>query len=443
MNNDNKYSQSHPPDETESTRPIQSTSARLEIEDLSAQNHTQETGALFEGGRLDFLRQPRAQVILILALAVLLITSAGGALGWSSGRSALGATATFDAGFYMFEQYNLALADMEAGNFELARQRLEFIFLADPSFLDVADKWIEVALVLGQTAAPTELALSTPSPTPTQDPRPKEDLLLAAQALVAAHDWTTAIDTLLALRKADPNFLTADVDGMLYLSLRNRGVQNILEFGLFEPGLYDFSLAENFGPLDGQALNYQEWARFYLYGNAFWVAYPQEAAYYYGQLVGLAPDLRDSSGLSAFYRYWQSLIHYADQLALAEDWCPASQQYQLAQDARNDAGLQPTADFVLEQCVALTPSATFTPTGTSIVTFAPTRTASLTATPDLTGSVSPTTGESATFTSTPSETVPSADTETPSETPIFSETPVETATFTETPSETPSETPEP
>jgi tetratricopeptide (TPR) repeat protein len=337
----------------------------------------------------------------------------------------------------MFEQYNLALADMEAGNYDLARERLEFIFLADPGFLDVTEKWVEVALVLGQTAAPTDVSLSTPSPTPTEDPRPKEELLVAAQALVAANDWTTAIDTLLALRKADPNFHTADVDGMLFLSLRNRGVQNILEFGLFEPGLYDFSLAENFGPLDGQALNYQEWARFYLYGNAFWYAYPQEAAYYYGQLVGLAPDLRDSSGLSAFYRYWQSLIHYADQLAGVEDWCAASEQYQQAQNARNDTVVQPTADFVLEQCVALTPSATFIPTGTSTGTFAPTWTASLTPTPDLTGSVSPTSDGSATFTPTASETVPSGDTETPTETPTFSETPSETATFTETPSETP------
>jgi len=434
---DNDHEKSRFQAEPDSTRPTPSNSARTGVEDPTSPGTPQGPGRGGKGSRFAFLRQPRAQVILILALALLIITSASGALGWSSGRSALGATATIDAGFYMFEQYNLALADMEAGNFDLARERLEFIFLADPGFLDVTEKWVEVALVLGQTAAPTDAILSTPSPTPTEDPRPKEELLLAAQGLVAARDWTTAIDTLLALRKADPSFHTADVDGMLFLSLRNRGVQNILEFGLFEPGLYDFSLAENFGPLDGQALNYQEWARFYLYGNAFWYAYPQEAAYYYGQLVGLAPDLRDSSGLSAFYRYWQSLLHYADQLAAAEDWCSANEQYQQAQNARNDAAVQPTADFVLEQCVGLTPSATTIPTGTSTGTLAPTWTATLSPTLDLTGSVSPTTDGSATFTPTASETVPPGETETPSETPTASETPIETATFTETASETP------
>jgi hypothetical protein len=363
--------------------------------------------------------------VLILGFALLLVTIVGGAIGWSSGRSDLGATATIEAGFYMFEQYNLALADMEAENYTLARERLEFIFLADPNFLDVADKWIEVALILGQSEAPTEVVLDTPSPTPTEDPRPKEELLVAASAHIAARDWTSAIDTLLALRKADPNYHSAEVDGTLYLALRNRGVQNITEFGLFEPGLYDFSLAENFGPLDGQAVNYQEWARLYLYGNAFWYAYPQEAAYYYGQLVGLAPDLRDSSGLSAFYRYWQSLLHYADQLAVAEDWCPASQQYQLAQNARSDASVQPTADYVLERCTVLTPSATFTPTITGTATATWTLSVSETAT--LTGSETATSDGSstATATATASETIAAPE-----------ETATDTATATPTPTET-------
>lgn len=409
----------------ELTQPTPSSSARPERGNSSPSGAAKTRRARRQRERFAFLRDPLLQLVLILGSAFLLLTLASGAIGWGSGRSALGATATIDAGFYMFEQYNLALADIEAGNYALARQRLEFIFVANPSFLDVADKWVEVSLVLGQTSAPTS-DLLTPSLTPTEDPRPKEELLLAAKALIAGREWTAAIDTLLALRKADAAYQGAEVDGMLYLALRNRGVQNIIELGLFEQGLYDFSLAQKFGPIDGQALNYQEWARLYLYGNAFWFAYPQEAAYYYGQLINLAPDLRDSSGLSAFYRYRESLLHYADQLMLAEDWCAASEQYAQAQAARDEVSVQPTAAYALEQCILLTPSATFTASATGTSTPSATWTLSLSETPIATGSSSTPDEATETFTetSTASETVLAAETETPSET--ATETPTET-----------------
>jgi hypothetical protein len=324
------------------------------------------------------------------------------------------------AGFYMLEQYNLAVADMEAGSFDLARQRLEYIFSQDPEFLDVADLWIEVMLVIGTTPQTTSVELATQSPTPTQDPRPKEELFAAARALMVAHNWTEAIDTLLALRQADAGFNTADVDGMLFAALRNRGSQNIVEFGLFEPGLYDFALAEKFGPLDGLASNYREWARLYLYGNAFWLAYPADAAYYYGQLVGMAPDLRDSNGIAAFTRYWQSLVHIGDQLGAEGNWCAAAEAYQNAMSVRTDAELESKLAFALDSCLDETePSSTVTP-----VPF-------FSATPTFTG-VPPTATNTPPFASeTPTNTSPA-----PSDTPVPSDTP-------EPPSETPTETPTP
>lgn len=374
-------------------------------------------------GRSGFFRRPWVIALFTLLIALSLVTMASAAAGWSVGRSEQHATATFEAGFYMLDQYNLALAEIEAGNYNLARERLEFIFQQNPEFLDVADLWVQVNLVLSGTSQPTAAELPTSTATPTEDPRPKEELLVAAQALFAARDWTATIDTLLALRKADPAFHTAEVDGMFYAALRNRGVQNILEKGLFEPGLYDFSLAEAFGPLDGQALNYREWARLYLYGNAFWYAYPQEAAYYYGQLVGAAPDLRDASGLSAFYRYSQSLIHYADQLAASQDWCASSDAYLNALAARNDAGIQATSDYVYTACIQLTPSATYTATATP--TWTRTSTGVYTATPSNTYTPGPPTN-----TYTPG---PPTNTFTPSYTPTRTNTPTPTPTATATP----------
>jgi len=371
-----------------------------------------------------FLRSPIVIASLLVLLALFLVSAAGAAAGWTVGLGQFNATATLESGLYMLEQYNLALDEMQRGEYSLARQRLEYIFGQNPEFLDVREQLITVLTFTGLTAGPTSIE---PTATPTVDPRPKDDLFAAAQALISSRDWTTAIDTLLALRQADPSYRTADVDDWFYVALRNRGVQNIIELGLFEPGLYDFALAQAFGPLDAQASQYREWARLYLYGNAFWYAYPQEAAYYYGLLTAYAPNLTDSSGLSAFYRYRQSLIHYADQLAAAEDWCAAYEQYQLAQAARPDGALQPTADNALIQCVgpSETPSATPTLTGTATITLTPSATLpGPTATPSYTSSPGPT--------ATPSNTALPSDTPTP-DPPAPSETPTATSTPTETP----------
>jgi hypothetical protein len=103
-----------------------------------------------------------------------------------------------------------------------------------------------------------------------------------------------------------------------------------------------------------------------------------------------APGLRDASGFTAFYRYWQSLIHYGDKLAKAEDWCGAALQYQTAMRARSDAAIQPTAQYANQICLLLTASPTPTPTVTitgTIFVFTATPTPTLggaTATPSAT-----------------------------------------------------------
>jgi len=377
------------------------------------------------------LRSPPVIASLAVLLGLLLVSAAGAAAGWSVGLGQFNATATFESGLYMLEQYNLALGEMEAGDYSLARQRLEYIFGQNPEFLDVRQQLITVLTFTGLTAEPSNFE---PTATPTVDPRPKDDLIAAARALLAARDWTATIDTLLALRQADPTYHTADVDGWLYLALRNRGVENIIQLGLFEPGLYDFALAEAFGPLDGEASQYREWARLYLYGNAFWYAYPQDAAYYYGLLTAYAPNLTDASGLSAFYRYRQSLIHYADQLAASLDWCAAYEQYQLAQAARADSALQPTADYALIECIGPsdTPTSTLTFTPIPAVTLTPSKTQpGPSATPSFTSSPGPTIAPS--DTPAPSDTSMPSDTPAPSDTPLPSDTPSETPTPTESP----------
>jgi len=239
--------------------------------------------------------------------------------------------------------------------------------------------------------------------------------------LILAQNWSQALDIISALRQADPLFRGTEVDGMIYVALRNRGVDKILNQGELEGGLYDFTLAEQFGPLDRDAEIYRTWARLYLQGNGFWIAYPGIAAEYYGQVAAAAPGLHDGSGMSAFYRYWASLIQYGDQLVEAEDWCGAMAAYNTAMNARPDNAILPTAQVAENRCIRLTvsptPNFSATPTGTGTIIF---------------------------FTSTPTGTLIPGVTATPSQTPTATGgAPANTATPTNTSAPAPSATPTP
>jgi hypothetical protein len=208
-----------------------------------------------------------ATIPFIFALLGILVVS--GYVGRNAGVNDNNVVKTSQAN-YIQEQYDLALADVHDGRFELASQRLEFILQYDPENHKAANSLAEVLGVINATATPTPLP-PTVTPTPTRDARPLEELFIQAKALTVDEKWTEAIETLLSLRKAEPNFRYVEIDNLLYLSLRNRGVVKIIDLGDLEGGLYDFTLAEQYGPLDALATNYQEWARIYLIGNSFWV----------------------------------------------------------------------------------------------------------------------------------------------------------------------------
>jgi len=353
------------------------------------------------------------RIILLLVFALTILMAVSGLLGWSQGNFERNRTVDAQTREYLLEQYTLAQQDFNEGRYDLSRQRYEHIFGYDAAFLDVADRWLEVMVIMSGTATPAPEIIEI-TPTATFDPRPAEELFSLAQSLIAAQDWNQAIAVLSSLRSENSTYNFVEVDGMLYLALRNRGIEQISVEGNFEGGLYDFALAEGFGPIDAVAANLRELVRLYLIGNSFWVAYPDIAVFYYGQVAAVAPNLRDSSGITAFYRYWASLVQYADQLALEENWCEASEQYEIAYNALNNAEIVPTVQYVTELCLLLTPSATPTETTTITATF------DVTLSPTSTGTLE----ESPTPTSTPTPTV-SGDTPTPTQTPTPSPSPTD------------------
>ena len=176
------------------------------------------------------------------------------------------------------------------------------------------------------------------------------ELFSQSQILLADEKWTEAIDTLLKLRKDEPDYQTVKVDSMLYVALRNRGVQRILREGDLEGGTYDLALAEKFGPLDIEASNMRTWADLYKTGASFWGLDWGQATFYFGQIIVVAPNLRDNTNMTAAERFRIASIKYGDFLVINKEWCLAQLQYEAALNFGSNPSIEPTATWATKKC---------------------------------------------------------------------------------------------
>jgi hypothetical protein len=307
------------------------------------------------------MQRPRSTKLLAAGLigAVFLATAVaiGGLAGYYVGNSARDAAIQSSSQLSVQEQFDLGVQDLQAGNYEVALQRFEYVVSVDPSYPGVTEYLSQAMQVVYTTATPVP-GIAEPTPTATRDARPVLELFDQAINLIINQDWTSGLDTLINLRKEAPELNTARVDGLLYLALRSRGVQKILEEANLVAGTYDLALADNFGPLDRDAKNAQEWARLYMVGLSFWEVHPEQAVNYFGQLAAAAPFLSDSSGWTAMDRYRVALITYGDYLAQRNDWCAAYEQYSASLAIRYDATVETTAKQAEEKCLGITPTIT-------------------------------------------------------------------------------------
>ena len=244
-------------------------------------------------------------------------------------------------------QFEMALDDVQARHYDLARQRLEWVVEQDPNYPGVTDVLALIILETSITATPTQAP--TPTLTPTPDLRSVEEKFLQAQQAMVEGNWDQAIDTLLQLRKDKPDYYPIQIDGMLYVALRNRGVDKIKNADL-EGGTYDLALASRFGPLDAEASNYKSWAEMYVTGASFWEVDWAKAVSYFKDLSVIAPYLSDASHWTSIERYRQALIGYGDWLAQQGQWCDAQDQYEASLKVGSDPKLEPTATYAAEEC---------------------------------------------------------------------------------------------
>jgi len=274
-------------------------------------------------------------IIVLLGMLILLFIAATSAFGgYASGIAMRKDAEATQVVARVKEQFDLGLQELEQGNYNRARQRFEYVIQLDPNYPGVTEKLVDVMLRLNATATPT--IVPTPTVSPTPDMRTVQQLYDQGQQYMLNADWSNAIDALLALRKADPTFQPVLVDDMLFIALRNRGIDKITKQADLEGGIYDLTLAERFGPIDSEAQGLLNWTKLYITGASFWDLNWEQAVYYFAQVAAALPHLTDGSGMSANERYRVGLIKYGDQLMNEAKYCQAMEKYQLAQTLGND-----------------------------------------------------------------------------------------------------------
>jgi hypothetical protein len=249
--------------------------------------------------------------VLIIIAAIAL----GGLGGYNSGIGARLGVEKTNVAQSLSEQLTLAKQDFDNGRYENARQRLEYILQQDPNFPGAMDTLTMVMVKMSITPSATPTLV--PTPIPTRDLRNQEAIFAQAQQHLQDKDWSSTLNVLDALRKADATYKTAQVDDMYYIALRNRGYDQIMGTGAYqttnmEGGIYDLTLAERFGPLDGTVDGLRSFARLYITGASFWDLDWAQAKDYFSQVYQFAPSLRDASGTTAAERYRYTLLKYGD-----------------------------------------------------------------------------------------------------------------------------------
>ncbi len=290
-------------------------------------------------------------IVLLAWLLLFGVAALTGYWGYNEGIAERVDIQATDAVTKLDEQYNLALENYAKGEYELARQRLQFIIEQNPNYEKAIYLLGETLAVMGATATPTAvIPTATPTLTPTPDLRAVEEIFTSARTAMEAQEWDTAISTLLALRQKDPAFHAADVDSLLYVAFRYRGVFKILNTGQLESGLLDLSQAELFGPLDVEAQNFGNSAKLFGIGVSFWEVDWAQAAYYFGQVAPYFPNMHNGDNWYASDRFVEAMQHYIDQLVAAENFCEAQIQMQALRDFRDDSLFEPTQVWLDNQC---------------------------------------------------------------------------------------------
>jgi len=314
----------------------------------------------------------RGRAFLINTLILIVVLAVASLAGYQSG---IGVRKDYESSVLavqLTEQFQFAEEDLQAGRYEIAKQRLEFIIAKDPSFPGAQEKLTE-ALVQINLQQGIQSPTPIPSLTPTPDFSGAEEAFARASQLIAAQDWQGALGALDVLRKLDPTYQHSQVDGMYYFAFRNYGV-SLINQGNLEGGIYQLTLAERFGPLDRDANGLREGARVYIIGASFWELDWAQAVFYFTQARAWG-NLWDGT-MTASERYWFASMRYGDELFAQGKICEEEEALVHYKNAQTIASLDKIAqgnyNEAITLCFPATPTLDLTPSVTPTLGGIPT-----------------------------------------------------------------------
>lgn len=292
----------------------------------------------------------------LVAFTVVILIAIGLLGGYGSGLGQRYAARNTQETSQLDQQFRLGTQAVEAGSYELARQYFEGILRTDSNYPGIQAAYTD--LLLRMQVTPTPVFSPTPLISPTPDLRGAQEIFNTALQLLNSSDWNGALSNLDSLRKTSPTFRTAEVDGMYYMALRQRGVEKITtacQDVNLEGGIYDLTLAEHFvgtGNLDASAESLRTYARLYIIAASFWDQDWFQSQNFFAQVMIGYPNMSDSSCLSASRRWAEATIKVAGQLFAGGDPCAAATQYANAFTVNDpfNATAYPTATEVSNNC---------------------------------------------------------------------------------------------
>lgn len=314
--------------------------------------------------------QPRKTMRLAGLLLIVLAVLLGwyllvGFLGWQSGQSAMVEEREAELAAQIVRQTDLARENIGQGSYNLALRRLDYVLDIDPQNSEALGlrEQAQIALDSLYTPQPTTAVTATPTPLPEPSPTPglisnPETELQRIRRLTANQNWEDALPALITFQRQFPDVDRQDTDALLYDAYVNYGL-SLLEGERVELGLYYLDQAAQLGDLSQEVLDYRLWAELYLQGIAFYDVNWDVATYYFRELCLSAPFYQ-----SACARLQESLENFADQYAVALDWCPAQELYQEALSHGRSQPLVEKLNDAAEACLLATPTPLAPITGT-------------------------------------------------------------------------------
>ena len=327
-----------------------------------------------------------------LAVFGTMVLLVGGLTGYASGLERRAAREALDAGGSLRDQFDLGVQDLLAGNYEIAKQRFEYILSIDPNYSGALELLEDARRGLNQptlTPSPTAVPTQEVTPSATLDLSSLDGLVEGARAANAQGNWDAAIEILVTLLGESPTHRRPEVNQLLYTALRNRGLDKIFR-GEREQGIYDLALAERITALDGQAQSWWTSAAFYSFANSYFGLDWGLSTQYFSQIC--AAGIWDGC-----FKYARSAWEYADLLFKDLDSCGSVIQYDASLRTADREDGPPTATQAFTICLTAT-AVTPTPSPTIDLSVTPTGTAGPSPTPTESPTATPT------FTETPTET---------------------------------------